>query len=79
MNDGTTLPEVVVEAPLGHKLRRDEAKPEILAKYQRHLRSHYPEERVAELVDLGVDAKRLEAMAVDQYVDLYVKEKMDWP
>jgi 2-methylcitrate dehydratase len=79
LNDGTTLPEVVVEAPLGHKLRREEAKPEILAKYQRHLRPHFPEERVTELVDLGVDAKRLEAMEVDKYMDLCVKDKMDWP
>ena len=78
LKDGTTLPEVVVEAPLGHKLRREEAKPEILEKYQRHLRPHYGEERVRELVELGVDAKRLEAMEVDRYVDLYVKETMDW-
>lgn len=79
LKDGTALAEVVVEAPLGHRLRREEAKPEILDKYQRHLRPHYREERVRELVELGVDAKRLEAMEVDTYVDLYVKEEMDWP
>jgi 2-methylcitrate dehydratase len=37
LKDGTVLEEEVVEAPLGHKLRRDEAKPEILKKYQKHL------------------------------------------
>jgi 2-methylcitrate dehydratase len=37
LKDGTVLEEEVVEAPLGHKWRRDEAKPEILAKYKRHL------------------------------------------
>jgi 2-methylcitrate dehydratase len=74
LNDGTVLEEVVVEAPLGHKLRREEAKPEILAKYKRHLGPHYSEEKVKELVDLGNDAKRLEAMAVDEYVDLYVSK-----
>lgn len=37
LKDGTVLEEEVVEAPLGHKLRREEAKPEILKKYQRHL------------------------------------------
>lgn len=37
LKDGTVLQEEVVEAPLGHKLRRDEAKPEILKKYKRHL------------------------------------------
>jgi 2-methylcitrate dehydratase len=78
LNDGTVLEEVVVEAPLGHRGRREEAKPEILAKYKRHLGPHFAEERVEELVALGNDAKRLEEMAVDEYVDLYVKEKMDW-
>lgn len=78
LNDGQVLEEVVVEAPLGHRLRREEAKPEILAKYKRHLAPHFNESRVKELVDLGNDAKRLEEMAVDQYVDLHVKETMDW-
>ena len=37
LRDGTVLDEMIVEAPLGHRLRREEAKPEILAKYKRHL------------------------------------------
>ncbi|MCJ1483492.1 ATP-binding cassette transporter CGR1 [Schaereria dolodes] len=78
LNDGTVLEEVVVEAPLGHRLRREEAKPEILKKYKRHLGPHFDESRIKELVELGDDAKRLEEMAVDQYVDLYVKKTMDW-
>ena len=72
LNDGTVLEEVVVEAPLGHRLRREEAKPEILAKYKRHLGPHFSEARVKALVELGNDAKRLESMPVDEYVDLYV-------
>ena len=74
LNDGTVLEEVVVEAPLGHRLRRDEAKPEILAKYKRHLEPHFSSQKVKELVDLGNDAKKLENMAVDEYVDLYVSK-----
>ena len=75
LNDGTVLDEVAVEAPLGHRLRREEAKPVILEKYKRHLGPHLPEARVKELVDLNLDAKKLEAMSVDEYVDLYtVKE-----
>jgi len=72
LNDGTILDEVVVEAPLGHRLRREEAKPEILAKYKRHLAPHYSADKVKQLVDLGVDGKTLDAMSVDEYVDLYV-------
>ena len=78
LNDGTVLEEVVVEAPLGHKSRREEAKPEILAKYKRHLGPHFEESRIKELTELHNDNSKLEAMPVDKYVDLYVKEKMDW-
>jgi 2-methylcitrate dehydratase len=72
LHDGTVLPEVVVEAPLGHRLRREEAKPEILKKYARHLGPHFEEGKVKAMVNLGLDGKKLEGMAVDEYLDLYV-------
>ena len=78
LKDGTVLEETVVEAPLGHKLRREEAKPEILAKFERHLVPHFEKSRVKQLVELGQDKEKLEGMAVDEYMDLYVKEKMEW-
>ena len=70
---GTTLNEEVVDAPLGHRLRREEAKPEILSKFKGHLQPHFSQQRVQELVDLHNDAKKLENMDVDKYVDLYAK------
>ena len=73
LNDGTVLEEEVVESPLGHRLRREEAKPEILDKYRRHLQPHFHASRVKELIDLGIDKQKLEGMDVDKYVDLYVK------
>lgn len=78
LTDGTVLDEIVVEAPLGHKLRRDEAKPEILAKYKRHLEPHYSADKVQQLVELSVDSKKLESTPVDEYVDLYVVEKSEF-
>ncbi|EEH48639.2 2-methylcitrate dehydratase [Paracoccidioides brasiliensis Pb18] len=78
LNDGTVLKEVEVAAPLGHRLRREEAKPEILAKYKRHLDAHYDNAKVEELVKLGLDQKTLESTDVDKYVDLYVKKKVDF-
>ena len=42
LKDGTVLEEEVVEAPLGHRLRREEAKPEILKKYKNHLGKQPP-------------------------------------
>lgn len=67
-----------MEAPLGHKSRREEAKPEILDKFERHLGHHFAEGKVRQLVGLGMDKARLEGMGVDEYMDLYVKEKMEW-
>ena len=74
LKDGTVLEEVVVEAPLGHRLRREEAKPEILAKYKRHLEPHFSADKVKQLIDLGLDSKKLEATPIDEYVDLYVNK-----
>lgn len=76
LNDGTVLDEVVVEAPLGHRLRRDEAKPEILSKYKRHLGAHFDQARVDQLVNLGNNRSELEGFEVDKYVDLYVTDKV---
>ena len=73
LKDGTVLDEVSVEAPLGHRFRREEAKPEILDKYQRHLKAHYDQSLVDKLVSLGTNQKELENYDVDKYVDLYVK------
>ena len=78
LNDGEILEEIAVEAPLGHRTRREEAKPVILEKYKRHLGPHFDAKKVEQLVNLGNDAKKLEDMAVDQYMDLYVKDKMEW-
>lgn len=76
LNDGTVLDEVVVEAPLGHRLRREEAKPEILAKYKRHLGAHFDEAHVDKLLRIGWDRAEIENYDVDKYVDLYVKDNM---
>ena len=78
LNDGSVLEEVVVAAPLGHRTRREEAKPVILDKFRRHISPHFPSDRIEQLIALHADAKKLEEMGVDEYVDLYAKDKMDW-
>ena len=78
LKDGTVLEETVIEAPLGHKLRREEAKPEILEKFERHLGPHFEDGKVKEILELGKDKERLGDMAVDEFMDLFVKEKMEW-
>ena len=78
LEDNTQLREIVVKAPLGHRSRREEAKPEIMKKYRRHLTPHFTDERVEQLIRLGEDREKLEEMDIDQYMNLYVKEDMKW-
>jgi 2-methylcitrate dehydratase len=78
LNDGTVLDEVVVEAPLGHRLRRDEAKPEILDKYKRHLSHHFDQDKIDQLISLSTDASKLDSTEVDKYMDMYRQKEMKW-
>lgn len=41
LNDGTVLDEVEVEYPVGHKRRREEGKPLLMAKFQNHIAPHF--------------------------------------
>ena len=74
LKDGTVLEEVLVDAPLGHRNRREEAKPVIVEKFKRHLTPHFSESHVKSLVDLGLDHEKLINTDVDTYVDMYVKK-----
>lgn len=76
LKDGTVLEEEVVEAPLGHKWRRDEAKPQILKKFKTHLGPHFSESKVNEHAELGQDLQKLQDFDVDKYVDLYVRDSV---
>lgn len=45
LNDGTVLDEVEVEYPVGHKRRRAEGQPLLLAKFERHIAHHFDQAR----------------------------------
>jgi 2-methylcitrate dehydratase len=71
LTDGTMLEETV-EYPIGHRRRRDAGLPLLVDKFKTNLRRHYTEERQGKILDVSLDPKRLESMAVNEYVDLYV-------
>jgi 2-methylcitrate dehydratase len=72
LSDGTRLPEVVCDYPIGHRRRRDEGLPLLMAKFRKNLARRFPAKQQAAILDASLDARRLEAMAVNEYVDLYV-------
>lgn len=71
LKDGTTLPEVVVEYPIGHKRRREEGVPLLEAKFRRNLQRRFPEKQIGKILEASCDQSTLENMPVQEYVDLY--------
>ena len=72
LTDGTTLPEVVVEYPIGHRRRRAHGIPLLEAKFRTNLKRRFPEKQQQAILDVSLDQGALEAMPVNDYVDLYV-------
>lgn len=70
--DGTKLDEVVVEYPIGHKRRRTEGIPLLVEKFKTNLARRFAEKQRQAILDVSLDQARLEAMSVNEYVDLYV-------
>ena len=71
LKDATTLPEIVVEYPIGHKRRRTEGIPLLVEKFRTNLARRFDKKQQQAILDVSLDQQRLEAMAVNDYVDLY--------
>jgi 2-methylcitrate dehydratase len=72
LNNGEILPEVVVEYPIGHGRRRKEGIPLLEEKFKTNLARRFPARQQRNILDVSLDQKKLEAMPVHEYVDLYV-------
>ena len=70
--DGTKIPEIVVEYPIGHKRRRKDGMPVLVEKFRTNLARRFPEKQRAAILALCLDAKRLDATPVHEFVDLMV-------
>ena len=70
--DGKKLKEVVCEYPIGHKRRRKEGIPLLEAKFKVNLARKLSAKQQAAILAVSLDQKKLEAMPVHEYVDLYV-------
>jgi 2-methylcitrate dehydratase len=71
-NDGSKLPEIVVEYPIGHKRRRAEGMPVLVEKFRRNLARRFAAKQQHAILDVALDAERLAAMPVNAFVDLMV-------
>src|ERR1700754_1400525 len=71
-NDGSKLDEVAVESPIGHKRRRADGIPLLVEKFRTNLARRFPAKQQQAILDVSLDQAKLEAMPVNEYVDLYV-------
>jgi 2-methylcitrate dehydratase len=72
LTDGTVLDEIEVAFPIGHKRRRTDGIPLLEDKFRINLARQFPTKQQAAILDVSLDQARLEAMPVNEYVDLYV-------
>ena len=70
--DGRKLKEVVVEYPIGHRRRRDEGIPLLVEKFRTNLARRFPGKQQRAILGLVLDAKKLAATPVHEFVDLFV-------
>jgi 2-methylcitrate dehydratase len=70
--DGTRLKEVVCEYPIGHRRRRKEGMPMLVEKFKTNLARRFPLAQQQAILALCLDAPRLEATPVREFVDLMV-------
>jgi 2-methylcitrate dehydratase len=69
--DGTHTEKVVVEYPIGHRRRREESIPLLYKKFEENISTHYPAEKVHDMVALFHDHHTLENMPVNELMDMF--------
>ena len=70
--DGKKLKEIVVEYPIGHKRRRKDGMPVLMAKFKTNLARVFAEKQRGAIWDLCTDVKKLDATPVNEFVDMLV-------
>ena len=69
LDNGTALDEVVVEYPIGHRLRREEGIPKLLEKFKINLARIFPGPQQQNILALSLDYDRLINTPVNEFVD----------
>jgi 2-methylcitrate dehydratase len=73
LDNGAVLEETV-EYPIGHRRRREEGMPLLVEKFKTNLRRRFNDAQQQRILEVSLDGDRLEKMAVNEYVDLYVTQ-----
>ena len=71
-SDGSATERVAVDYPIGHRKRRDEGLPVLIAKFESSIAGRLNDRRCAALVALFADPERLEDMPVNEFMAMLV-------
>ena len=71
-NDGTESKLTTIEYPIGHKRRREEGLPVLLAKFRRNLNTRFNAQQVEEITRKMDDTNSLAAMSVNDFMGMWV-------
>lgn len=71
--DGSSLDEVLVEYPIGHRRRREEGFPQLIDKFKTNLKRIFPEKQQDEILDHALDYGKFVNLDVHEFMDLMVK------
>ena len=69
--DGSSTAKVSVDYPVGHRRRRKEGIPLLLAKCEDALGAHLPAGRVDRLMGLATNPAELDGMPIGDFLELY--------
>ena len=72
LNDGTVLPEVIVEYPIGHKRRREEGIPVLVEKFKINLARKFSVKQQQTVLQVSLDYKTLADLPVNEFVDMMI-------
>lgn len=69
--DGTSTDEIIVEYPIGHRVRRDEGIPFLYSKFEENMLTLFSIAEVNQFVSLFKDAEKLDKMPVNEFMTLF--------
>ena len=69
--DGSSTEKVSIDYPIGHRKRRAEGIPVLMAKFQAAIRAHLPAAQADRLMALAGAPAELEAMSISDFLNLY--------
>lgn len=69
--DGSSTDKVSIDFPIGHRNRRAEGIPVLMAKFEAAIRARLPAAQAEQLLALAADPARLEAMPITAFMALF--------